>query len=87
MIEPTQEAMDDWAMQILSNAVKFAGMSGCTPSYFNKEGETDLITDPAQQMKAAKNAIWPNGFRDYYDIIGAWRAEGSMKGLEVSVVG
>ena len=74
-------------MQILMNAVKFAGMAGCTPGNLNKEGEMDRITDPAQQMKAAKNAIWPNGFREYYDLIGEWRAEGSMKGLEISVVG
>ena len=87
VVEPTQDAVDTWAIQILTNAVKFAGMAGCTPSYFNQEGATDLVTDPAQQMKAAKNAIWPNGFRDYYDIISEWRAEGSMQGLDVSVLG
>ncbi|KAK5171144.1 uncharacterized protein LTR77_004288 [Saxophila tyrrhenica] len=87
VIEPTQEAMDEWSMRILSGAATFAGMAGCTPSYFNKEGETDQITEPAQQMKMARNAIWPKGFPDYCNIIEAWRAEGSMKGLEVSVVG
>jgi len=62
-------------------------MMGCTPSYFNKEGEIDRITDPAAQMNMAKYGIWPYGFQSYYDILQEWRGEGSMKGLEVSVVG
>ncbi|KAK3710484.1 hypothetical protein LTR37_010327 [Vermiconidia calcicola] len=81
VVEPSQEAQDDWAMQIMSGAVTFAGMQGCTPSYLNKEGEADLIED---KMKAAKNSIWPNGFSSYVQLLEDYRAKDNLEGLEVS---
>ena len=48
VVEPTADAQEQWAMQIMAGAVTLAGMSGCTPSYLNKEGETDRLTDMEQ---------------------------------------
>jgi cation diffusion facilitator CzcD-associated flavoprotein CzcO len=82
-IEPTQEAEEEWAMQILSRAASFAGLAGCTPSYINREGEMDQIKGMEEQMKAARAAIWGQGVADYVSVIEGWRSEGGLKGLEV----
>lgn len=83
VVEPTEEAQGNWAMQIAMGAATFAGMSGCTPSYLNREGELRRLT-PEQQMAFAKLGIWPNGFESYLRHLEAWRADGSMEGLEIS---
>lgn len=64
VVEPTEEAQAQWAMQIMAGAATFAGMAGCTPSYLNREGELNRLT-PEQQMMMAKIGIWPNGFARY----------------------
>ncbi|KAK4903523.1 hypothetical protein LTR49_026849 [Elasticomyces elasticus] len=87
VIEPSQKAKGEWAMRILEGAPTLAGLLGCTPSYFNKEGEIDRVIDPAEQMKMAKFGMWPYGFLRYYNILERWRAGGSLKGKEVSVIG
>jgi hypothetical protein len=70
----------------MSGALVFAGLRGCTPGYYNREGEMDMITDPAMQMKAMKNAVWPSGFTSYCETLEQWREQGDMKGLDVTYV-
>ena len=84
VVEPTEEAQGQWAMQIAMGAATFAGLSGCTPSYLNREGELSRLT-PEQQMSFAKLGIWPNGFESYLRLLEQWRADGKMDGLEVAV--
>jgi cation diffusion facilitator CzcD-associated flavoprotein CzcO len=86
-IEPTAEAEEEWAMQILYRAAAFAGIAGCTPSYLNKEGEMDRVSKPEAQMEAARAAIWGEGIAGYVDTIEAWRNQGSLRGIEVTVTG
>ena len=85
VVEPTTEAQELWAMQILAGAATFAALSGCTPSYMTKEGEINRLK-PEEQMKAAKNGIWPNGFHSYLDLLESWRADDQMEGLEVTCI-
>jgi hypothetical protein len=54
--------------------------------YYNREGEMDMITDPAMQAKAMKNAVWPYGFTSFCDTLEKWRAEGDIKGLDITYV-
>ncbi len=86
-IEPTQHAVDDWALHIMQGAIAFAGMAGCTPGYMNAEGETDRIQDQAAQMKSARNAVWSKGFNSYYRLLQEWRADGRMEGLDIAISG
>jgi cation diffusion facilitator CzcD-associated flavoprotein CzcO len=86
-IEPTAEAEEEWAMQILYRAAAFAGLAGCTPSYLNREGEMDRISKPEDQIKAARAAIWGEGIMGYVETIEGWRKQGNLGGLEVTVAG
>ena len=83
VVEPSDEAQAQWAMQIAMGAATFAGMAGCTPGYLNREGELNRLT-PEQQMAFAQLGIWPNGFESYLELLERWRADGKMEGLEVS---
>jgi hypothetical protein len=86
-IEPTAEAEEEWAGQILYRAAAFAGVAGCTPSYINKEGEVDRISKPGDQVKAARATIWGEGITSYVETIEGWRKQGNLGGLEVIVTG
>jgi hypothetical protein len=86
-IEPTPEAEEEWSMQVLSRAANFAALSGCTPGYLNREGEIDRISGMEERMKAAKGAIWGEGILDYLNVLEDWRAQGNLRGLEVTVRG
>jgi cation diffusion facilitator CzcD-associated flavoprotein CzcO len=86
-IEPTAEAEEEWSMQVLSRAANFAALAGCTPGYLNREGEIDRISGTEEQMKAAKGAIWGDGILDYLNVLEGWRAQGNLRGLEVTVRG
>jgi hypothetical protein len=83
IIEPTQEVCDQWGDEIASKAFLLASMGGCTPSYFTQEAAIDKHT-PEQQAKAARSAIYGRGYAAYSKILREWRADGGLKGLEVS---
>ncbi|KAK5111189.1 hypothetical protein LTR85_012238 [Meristemomyces frigidus] len=83
IIEPTEEAQEQWAMQIMAGAATFAAMNGCTPGYLNMEGMIDKIP-PEARMKAARNSIWGHGFTSYADVLEGWRAQGGLQGFEVT---
>lgn len=40
-----------------------------------------------EQMKAAKGAVWGEGILDYLNVLEGWRAQGNLRGLEVTVRG
>lgn len=83
VIEPTEAACDDWANRVAGNAHKLSTMAGCTPSYFNAEGEVDKMS-PEQQAGAARGAIWGQGYLDYERILKEWRSKGGLEGFAVS---
>jgi hypothetical protein len=82
--EPTAEAEEEWLMQVMYRAAIFAAFAGCTPSYFNFEGQMDRISGIEAQMKAAKQGIWGHGIADFANIIEGWRGQGGLKVLEIS---
>ena len=82
-VAPTKDAAEDWAQQIVSRALGLAAMIGCTPGYYNVEGEMDRIP-PEQQMIMARSGLWGRGIEDYVPILEQWRTEGGMEGIEIS---
>ncbi|KAH8811538.1 monooxygenase [Xylogone sp. PMI_703] len=86
IVEPTLEAEERWTAEVVARAACLAGASGCTPSYFNNEGETDRIQGMEERIKAAKGAIWGRGIAEYDSVIGKWRNEGKLEGLEITPV-
>jgi cation diffusion facilitator CzcD-associated flavoprotein CzcO len=81
-VASTAAAVEDWGMQIMVRSIPMAAISGCTPSYFNLEGGLDRVP-PEEQMKMARSGLWGHGIEDFLKHIEAWRAEGSMQGIEV----
>lgn len=84
VIVPTAAAVEDWGLQILSRSVLLAAMMGCTPGYFNLEGEIDKIK-PADHLRMARGGSWGTGIESFLKYIEGWQAEGSMKGIRLQV--
>ncbi|KAJ7625232.1 flavin-binding monooxygenase-like family protein [Mycena polygramma] len=82
-VEVTQEGEDAWGDQILMRAAWFAAVGGCTPSYLNREGEADKVTEMADRIKAGRGAPWAEGMLSFLEVLKAWRAEGGLKGFEI----
>lgn len=82
IIEPTSTACNNWADRVAGH--KLSTMAGCTPSYFNAEGEADRQSPQQQAETARAKAIWGQGYLDYEEVLREWRGRGALEGLEVS---
>lgn len=77
LIEPSQEAEDAWVQTIISSALNRAKFAEeCTPGYYNNEGQPSAL--------AARNGSYGLGSIAFIKLLEDWRAEGSMKGLELN---
>lgn len=71
VIEPTNEAQDDWADQVAAQALGLSGMTGCTPNYLNAEGSLDKLLasmGPEEQRKMMRAQLWGRGINHYGDV-------------------
>ena len=83
IIEPTDEACEDWGNQVAGRAHLMGTMANCTPSYFNSEGAADKMT-PEQQGAMARASIWGSGYLSYAKILREWREQGGLEGFEIT---
>ena len=75
-IEVTPQAEAGWVAEIDAAAVSMVeALRECTPSYFNHEGQVSRLN--------ARNSAYGGGPLAFYKIIADWRAEGSMRGLDL----
>lgn len=75
--EASEAAEADWVQTIIDCAIarqKFA--EECTPGYYNNEGQPSAL--------AVRNGPYGRGPVEFVRLLEAWRAEGSLKGLELS---
>jgi cyclohexanone monooxygenase len=75
-LEVSEEAEAEWVDSVLRLAegrAEFAEQ--CTPGYYNNEGK------PSRRTR--QNFFYMGGPTEFVDILEAWRADGSMKGLEL----
>jgi cyclohexanone monooxygenase len=74
-VEPTEEAVEQWCTTVIQTAVDywFDFQRGCTPGYYNNEGEE-------LQRSHLGEPYWV-GFYAMEDLLQAWRDSGEMKGL------
>ena len=75
-IEPTAEAESEWVQTIIDSAImrqKF--QEECTPGYYNNEGQPSAL--------AARNGFYGKGSIAFVQLIEAWRAAGTLEGLEL----
>jgi cyclohexanone monooxygenase len=75
-IEPSAEAEAEWVSTIVSLAVlRQRFFEECTPGYYNNEGKPNAL--------AARNGFYGAGPVAFVKLLEGWRAEGSLKGLEL----
>ncbi|KAJ5494346.1 hypothetical protein N7463_010433 [Penicillium fimorum] len=82
VVAPSTEAAEDWGMQLMMHSAPMGVAIGCTPGYFNLEGDLDCMS-PQKQMVLARSGIWGSGIEHWLGIIERWLAEGDMKGILV----
>jgi len=75
-VEVSEAAEQEWVDTI----IRLAGMGRefleqCTPGYYNNEGKLSDV--------AAQNGFYGGGSPEFFRVLDAWRAEGSLKGLEL----
>ncbi|KAJ6036078.1 hypothetical protein N7540_000357 [Penicillium herquei] len=81
-VAPSMDAAEEWAMQVIMRSAPFGVIAGCTPGYFNLEGDIEKVT-PEKMMVLARSGLWGSGIENWIDVIEKWRDEGSMTGIVV----
>ncbi|WP_068877899.1 MULTISPECIES: NAD(P)/FAD-dependent oxidoreductase [unclassified Phenylobacterium] len=77
VVEPSEEAEQAWVDTIVKLAImREAFLKECTPGYYNNEGKPEAMT--------AKNGSYGAGPVAFTKVLEEWRAEGSLKGLELT---
>jgi cyclohexanone monooxygenase len=80
VVEVSQEAEKAWVKTILekgTGAMGAIGSPGCTPGYYNNEGQE-------REPTALQAAPYGGGSIEYFKILEAWRKEGNLAGLELT---
>ena len=76
-VEPSQEAEEAWVQTIVDLSImRQAFLEECTPGYYNNEGNVKALS--------ARNGSYGAGPVAFVKVLEDWRAEGSLKGLELS---
>ena len=76
-VETEQGAVDTWVETIQKMALmREAYLRECTPGYYNNEGKPEAMT--------TKNTSYGAGPIAFVKVLEDWRAEGSLKGLELN---
>lgn len=79
-VEATAEAEAAWVEEIMSlSRFNESYQASCTPGYYNNEGKPNPMT--------ARNGSYGAGSVPFFEKLEAWRAEGSMTGLELNKAG
>ena len=75
-LEPTAEAEAQWVEGIVRmSAMRAPFLKECTPGYYNNEGAPNATT--------AKNGSYLKGPNAFVRLLEAWRADGTMRGLDI----
>ncbi|MBM3670791.1 MAG: NAD(P)/FAD-dependent oxidoreductase [Actinobacteria bacterium] len=76
VVEATVDAEAAWVAQIVERGGRTSQFSeGCTPGYYNNEGTADA--------RSRQGGFFFGGPTEYAEILAAWRADGTMQGLEL----
>ena len=76
LVEADQDAEDAWVQTIIDLArMGQSFLESCTPGYYNNEGRPN--------ERAAQNGFYGAGPVAFFNLLAAWRDEGSLAGLEL----
>jgi cyclohexanone monooxygenase len=77
MVEASAEAEAEWVETIVKLAARRQRfLEECTPGYYNDEGKPSLVM--------MRNGGYGGGWGAFQQVMEAWRADGELKGLEIS---
>jgi cation diffusion facilitator CzcD-associated flavoprotein CzcO len=82
VVAPSAEAAENWGTQIMMHSAPMGVAIGCTPGYFNLEGELARVP-PEHHMVLARSGLWGLGIEDWVGVLENWRADGVMQGIVV----
>jgi cation diffusion facilitator CzcD-associated flavoprotein CzcO len=75
-VEACAEAEAGWVKTVIQRCgASAARAKSCTPGYYNREGQANA--------KTRQGSFFYGGPTEYADILEAWRAKGSLEGLDV----
>jgi hypothetical protein len=75
-LEASIDAEAAWVQTVVDRSGASAGRAkACTPGYYNREGQANATT--------RQGSFFFGSPTEYADILEAWRAQGSLDGLEV----
>jgi cation diffusion facilitator CzcD-associated flavoprotein CzcO len=78
-VEVTSKAQDEWMDVLAPNPLWTSFLSGCTPGYYNNEGQGPGVH--------SLPAGYPQGAAAFFRYIDKWRTSGEFEGLEFSDAG
>ncbi|KAL2135340.1 hypothetical protein VTI74DRAFT_8993 [Chaetomium olivicolor] len=85
VVEVKPEAEEAWAMQTMQRAAWFTTVMGCTPGYITSEGEAlRQPQDPMEAAKKARSGPYGVGMAAFLKLLNEYRAEGELRGIEVT---
>ena len=74
-VEASAAAEESWVTEIINHSrFNQSFQESCTPGYYNNEGKPNPLT--------IRNGSYGSGPVKFFDKLAAWRAEGTMAGLE-----
>lgn len=82
VVVPSTEAAEDWGTQVMMHSAPMGVAIGCTPGYFNLEGDLDRVPGERREV-LARSGLWGSGIEHWLGIIESWRAKGDIKGITV----
>lgn len=80
-IEPSVDAEEAWAAEILKYDRFGSPLAVCTPGYYTNEGEALRAVSEEEEIKRRRNATYMRGVPAYRAVLGGWRADGKLDGL------
>jgi cation diffusion facilitator CzcD-associated flavoprotein CzcO len=86
VIEVEREAEESWTAECMKRAAWYAGMGGCTPGLATAEGEALAVLDEEDATKKSRASGWSEGMESYIGVLNAWKVDGLLKGLKLSIL-
>lgn len=87
VVEPTVEAEHEWTELVASHARSLSALATCTPNYMITPGDQEAISASVHRAerlkKSQRAALWGKGIADYMEVLGMWREDGTLRGLEL----
>ena len=88
LVEPSEEAQDDWVRHIRETAIDISEFQReCTPSYFNNEGEAQVNSKGEKTYRWYLGESYGPGWDAFQQLMRDWRDQGDITSEDTSYAG